>query len=154
MTGAAAGGHAQGDVLSGIENLTGSAFGDVLTGTNGDNVIVGGDGNDAIRAGAGSDRIWGGTGDDLFYFSSLDQSVSSGANFEWIGDFTAGGTEDVLDLSDAGTGYRSLGHVLAHASEVAIDSKIGTLIDLGASGEVYLAGVRIAELTSSDFIFV
>ena len=45
-SGFAAGGHAQGEVLSEIENLTGSAFGDRLTGTSGDNVIQGGGGAD------------------------------------------------------------------------------------------------------------
>ena len=30
----------------------------------------------------------------------------------------------------------------------------GTLIDLGPSGQVFLADVRMADLTSSDFIFV
>jgi Ca2+-binding RTX toxin-like protein len=155
QTGAAGGGHARGDVVTGIENLIGSAFGDMLIGASGDNVIHGGSGDDAIRAGAGLDELWGGTGDDLFAFNWRDQSAEVGApNFEWIGDFVAGGTEDRIDLSDAGTGYTRLSHVLAHATEVAIDAKIGTLIDLGPSGQVYLADVRMAQLTSADFIFV
>ena len=41
-TGNAAGGTAEGDTLSNIENVTGSAFGDVLAGDNSDNVLTGG----------------------------------------------------------------------------------------------------------------
>ena len=92
-TGVAGGGHAQGDVLTDIENLTGSSFSDMLGGSNGDDVILGGNGHDTICAGAGTDQIWGGAGDDLFVFDQLDQPIwVGGANFEWIGDFVAGGT--------------------------------------------------------------
>jgi Ca2+-binding RTX toxin-like protein len=150
-TGLAAGGHAQGDVLSGIENLTGSAFGDRLTGSDGDNVIQGGSGTDWLRGGAGADQLWGGAGDDTFVFDQNDQPpLTGGTNFEAIGDFAAGGSEDALDLTNAGTGFMSLGDVLAHSTE----AQGGTLIDLGPSGQVYLAGVGMASLTDSDFIFV
>ncbi len=156
QTGVAGGGHAQGDVLTGIENLTGSAFSDMLGGSSGDNVILGGGGNDRIRAGAGDDEVWGGVGDDTFIFNQLDQQGGSApTNFEWIGDFTAGGTVDEIDLSSAGTGWTRLSQVMAHATEVAIDAKTGgTLIDLGPSGQVFLADVRMADLATSDFIFV
>ena len=150
-TGLAAGGHAQGDVLSHIEDLTGSNFGDQLTGTSGDNIIQGGNGNDTIRGGAGADQIWGGAGDDLFVFDQNDQPVAvAGTNFEYIGDFVAGGSEDVIDLSNAGTGYTSLADVLAHSLQWGQ----GTLIDLGPSGTVCLDGVQMTNLAASDFIFV
>ena len=41
--------------------------------------------------------------------------------------------------------------VLAHSLQWGAS---GTLIDLGPSGQVYLDGVRMADLTASDFIFV
>jgi Ca2+-binding RTX toxin-like protein len=154
-TGLAAGGHAQGDVLSGIENLIGSAFGDRLTGSDGDNVIQGGNGDDTIRAGAGADIVWGEAGDDTFVFDQSDQPVAiGGPNFEAIADFTAGGSEDVIDLVNAGTGFTALADVLAHAIEVQTNGQVATLIDLGPSGQVLLAGVGMASLTESDFVFV
>ena len=56
-TGAASGGDAAGDTLSGIENLTGSANADSLTGDGGDNVLEGGAGGDALDGGTGSDTV-------------------------------------------------------------------------------------------------
>jgi len=61
---AALGSDADGDVLSGFENATGSAFNDVLTGDGGANVINGAGGNDTISSGAGDDTVLGGTGND------------------------------------------------------------------------------------------
>lgn len=45
---AGAGGDAQGDTFTSIENLSGSAFDDVFGGTNGVNVLCGGGGSDQI----------------------------------------------------------------------------------------------------------
>ena len=49
------GGHAQGDVLIDIENLTGSEHNDILTGDAGANVLRGGAGADMLDGGAGAD---------------------------------------------------------------------------------------------------
>jgi Ca2+-binding RTX toxin-like protein len=48
------------DTLTGIENLTGSAFNDTLTGNAGDNVILGLNGDDTLIATAGNDTLDGG----------------------------------------------------------------------------------------------
>ena len=53
--GTATGGDAEGDSLTSIENLTGSAFDDTLTGDTADNVLEGGDGADTLDGGAGAD---------------------------------------------------------------------------------------------------
>jgi len=52
-----AGGDAAGDVLSGIENLIGSANDDTLTGDSNNNTFDGGRGNDTITGGGGSDTV-------------------------------------------------------------------------------------------------
>ena len=57
-------GDAAGDVLSGIEHLVGSDFGDRLTGDAGDNVLTGGAGGDTLTGGAGGDTLTGGAGGD------------------------------------------------------------------------------------------
>ncbi len=56
-TGAASGGEAEGDLFQSIENIIGSAFGDILTGDDGDNVIAPGAGIDAVDGGGGSDTV-------------------------------------------------------------------------------------------------
>ncbi len=60
------------DLLIGIENVTGSAFDDILTGSAAVNMIDGGAGNDFIDGGAGNDVMNGGAGiDTLTYSTSL-----------------------------------------------------------------------------------
>jgi Ca2+-binding RTX toxin-like protein len=58
-------GDAQGDVLVNIQNLTGSAYNDVLVGDAGNNILTGGDGNDHLIGGPGQDTLIGGPGDDI-----------------------------------------------------------------------------------------
>ena len=48
-TGAVSGGDAQGDTISGFENVTGSAHNDVLTGDRGANVLAGGAGAEPVE---------------------------------------------------------------------------------------------------------
>ena len=65
IAGTGAGGHAEGDQLTGIENIDGSAFADQLTGDASSNFFNGADGNDVLSGGSGDDRLDGGSGDDL-----------------------------------------------------------------------------------------
>ncbi|MEQ9693680.1 calcium-binding protein [Shimia sp. SDUM112013] len=62
------GGHAEGDTLSWIENVTGSAFDDSLTGDRLGNRLAGHDGDDTLAGGAGADTLRGGDGADSFVF--------------------------------------------------------------------------------------
>ncbi|MDZ4396010.1 Hint domain-containing protein [Cypionkella sp.] len=73
IAGTGLGGDAQGDVLSGIDGIFGSAFDDTLLGYDGEstvpgdswtNVLYGGAGNDSIDGRGGSDSLYGGTGND------------------------------------------------------------------------------------------
>lgn len=73
------------DTLSDIENVTGSAFNDVLGGNNGANVLSGGggfdvlvgrDGNDVLYGGSGAaNQLIGGTGDDTYHVDANDTIV-------------------------------------------------------------------------------
>ena len=56
------------DTISGIENLTGSAFNDALTGDANANRIDAGAGNDLVSAGDGDDVIVGGAGEGDDYY--------------------------------------------------------------------------------------
>ncbi len=78
-----------GDVLTQIENLTGSAHGDRLFGDSGENDLRGGAGDDSLDGGSGSDRLDGGTGADrltggqgadLFVFRWSDSGTGAAAD--------------------------------------------------------------------------
>lgn len=68
-------GDAQGDTLSGIENLIGSSANDVLTGDTNANRLDGGDGNDRLVGGGGADTLVGGRGDDTFVISNTGVTI-------------------------------------------------------------------------------
>jgi glucose/sorbosone dehydrogenase/hemolysin type calcium-binding protein/VCBS repeat protein len=62
QTGLGSGGDAQGDILTGIENLIGSPQADILIGDSGANKLEGRSGNDMLDGGPGMDTaVYGGT---------------------------------------------------------------------------------------------
>ncbi|WP_430396846.1 phage head spike fiber domain-containing protein [Ferrovibrio sp.] len=67
QSGLGLGGDAEGDRLSGIENITGTAFADVLAGDAGSNALLGGAGNDVLQGYAAANR--------MIWSSSLDNSA-------------------------------------------------------------------------------
>ncbi|MDO9439505.1 MAG: hypothetical protein Q7T73_01310 [Beijerinckiaceae bacterium] len=76
-------GDAAGDVLSGVENLTGSAFDDVLTGDKGANLLSGGAGDDWFEGVAGADILLGGDGSDYFLLASDGAGTSINGGRGW-----------------------------------------------------------------------
>ncbi|MGV0758579.1 calcium-binding protein [Tistrella mobilis] len=100
------GGNAEGDSLTSIENVGGTAFSDTLSGDATDNTLTGYDdrdvlngraGDDVLIGGSGGDRLTGGTGADTFVFTSIADSVVGAGLQDVVFDFTVG--EDRLDLS-------------------------------------------------------
>ncbi|RZJ97842.1 MAG: calcium-binding protein [Brevundimonas sp.] len=77
------------DSFTSIENLTGSAFNDLLVGDGNANVLSGGLGRDTIIAGGGNDTIhggagdanelYGGTGDDTYVVNNRGDSIVEAA---------------------------------------------------------------------------
>jgi len=112
--GTGSGNIAQGDVLTGIENVTGSSFNDTLAGANGvSNVIdglAGGDlitglsGNDSLISGAGADTLDGGAGAD---------TLDGGAGSDIASYASASGAVVVNLLLGTGLGGDAAGDVLS-----------------------------------------
>ena len=101
QAGTATGGHAAGDNLSFVEDLTGSAFADQLTGDALANDLDGGGGNDILRGGGGADRLDGGAGADILFGGAGGDVIIGGAGFDFVS-YTDAATGITLDLLDAG----------------------------------------------------
>ena len=86
------GGHAQGDTLTEIENLIGSAHGDTLTGDANANALTGAAGNDTLNSGGGDDMLNGGTGTDALTGGGGSDEFYFHADFsnDTIADYTLG----------------------------------------------------------------
>ena len=103
-----AGGDAQGDTFSSIENLIGSAFADMLTGDTGANTLDGRSGNDTLIGGAGADALIGGAGTDTADYSSSAAGVTvnlqagSGSGGDAQGD-TLSSIENIIGSAQADT---------------------------------------------------
>jgi Ca2+-binding RTX toxin-like protein len=94
----AAGGDAQGDTLTGIENLFGSSLDDHLTGDHGRNVLGGGNGTDTLIGNGGDDALAGEAGDDSLDGGDGNDRLIGGDG----GDTVHGGAGN--DSADAGSG--------------------------------------------------
>lgn len=137
LAGIGTGGHAQGDIIAGIEKLIGSTYGDTLTGDFSNNRIFGLNGDDAIWARGGNDKVWGGNGADTFIFKQLDFKTR-------VMDFED--DIDKIDLSDFG--YGSLAAVLNDMTQINADVRY----DDGAGNKMFINDITIADL-SDDIIF-
>jgi Ca2+-binding RTX toxin-like protein len=111
-TGTGAGGDAQGDTLTGIENLAGSAQNDSLTGDGNANVLSGGAGSDTLSGGAGNDTLFGGDGNDTLIGGTGADVLDGGAGID-TADYsssTAGVTVNLI--TGTGTGGDAQGDTL------------------------------------------
>jgi Ca2+-binding RTX toxin-like protein len=83
QTGGEADNHAEGDVLTGMENVTGSAHADTLVGDAGVNILSGLDGDDVITAGAG-DTVDGGAGTDVLFSGDANLDIATSTHITGI----------------------------------------------------------------------
>jgi Ca2+-binding RTX toxin-like protein len=102
-------GDAAGDTFSGVENVTGTDYGDVLIGDVNDNVLRGfagndqvdaGDGNDVIDGGAGTDTIRGGMGDDAIEGGEGNDNTTATINGISSQGLTGGEDNDIISGGD------------------------------------------------------
>jgi len=70
------GGDAVGDVLSGIENVIGTGFADVMIGSLANNVLTAGAGNDTLDGRGGNDTMVGGAGHDFYVVDATTDVIT------------------------------------------------------------------------------
>jgi Ca2+-binding RTX toxin-like protein len=170
-------GDAAGDSYISVENLTGSAFNDLLHGSNGANIIIGGGGDDHIRGLGGDDTLSGGLGRDVFQGGAgadafvFDTVPVEPGNVDTILDFSA--ADDSIWLDDAI--YSALTALGELASSAFKDTAAGAkdaddrIIYNSVTGNVYydadgsgsaFANIKFVtlsgapHLTAADFIVV
>ena len=146
-TAQAVGGGLGSDTLTNIENLTGSAYNDVLTGNSGDNVLDGDAGDDTLNGGDGTDTaVFSGKYADYTITPNLDGSVTVSNSVDGtdtlrsierlqFSDKTMAmivGTDgnDTLTNSDAGVTIYALG-----GDDTITDSGTASIIDGGAGND-------------------
>lgn len=169
------------DTLTGIENLTGSAFGDTLRGNAGVNILSGDDGADFLYGSTGADQLFGGAGDDYLYVDHLDTLIDGGADYDRL--FAEAGSlalnidlaasnleyaqgsawDDIFDATNVGEAVKLWGHGRddkltgsAFADYINGGSGNDTLIGLG--GEDTLDGSIGADIfnggAGDDIIYI
>ncbi|MFZ3483672.1 beta strand repeat-containing protein [Sphingomonas sp. 3-13AW] len=167
------GGDAEGDLLSGIENVEGSAFDDVLVGDGGANALAGGTGNDRLVGNGGLDRLDGGEGTDVADYSGSAAAVtvslasgtgSAGETLVSIENLIGSAFDDVLlgdagdnrltggggaDLLDGGEGF-DLADYSTSGAAVQIDLALETAANGGDAAGDRLVGIEAISGSAFD----
>ena len=123
--GTAEGGHADGDMLTGIESVRASDHADVLVARPEGSTLYGQRGDDSLTGGDGPDYLWGGKGDD---------TLMAGAS----GGYLEGGAG--ADMLDGGSGFDWAGYELSDAG-VTINLTTGQAEGGHAQGDI-LTGIE------------
>jgi len=131
------GGVGSTDILSGIENIRGSAFRDFLVGTSDNNVIEGGDSDDTLLAWEGNDTLLGGLGSDFLRGDSGDDVLDGGGNLPGLPS-----SEDADTAS-----YQGM------ASGAVVNLQIGVAFD-GMGGTDTLIDIEIVRGSNFDDLII
>lgn len=133
------GGDAEGDTLTGIENVTGSGQADVLTGDSADNVLDGGAGDDTINGGAGADSLIGGAGADTLSYAGSAAGVSVDLAAGTVSGGDAAG--DTISGFEHVTGSDNNDTLIGDSGANTLDGGAGTdVLDGGLGSDTYLFG--------------
>ena len=150
---AATGGHAQGDILTLIENQTGSSFGDTLTGNSQVNTLVGGGGNDTLDGGLNNDRLDGGSGNDrLIGGQGIDTEYGRGGADTFVLSNAALGADKIMDYT-VGSDKLEINAALFHCGLVAGVDLTDMQVEVNTNGEAHSASTRFILDTTTGELF-
>lgn len=145
------------DTVSNFENVTGSAFDDVLTGNTGVNVINGGAGNDTIQGGAGNDTLIGGTGTDTVTYAASTAAVTVNLTTT-VAQNTVGAGSDTISGFENLTGSAFNDTLTGDGNNNTIDGGAGNDTIRGGGGTDLIRGgagvdTLYGEAGADSFIF-
>lgn len=125
------------DTLVGIENLSGTNFGDTLTGNSGPNTLWGQDGNDLLRGNEGDDVLNGGRGNNILIGGAGNDTMSADSGSDR---FNGGAGNDILL---AGSGEDIAEYTTAAS---------GVIVSLNVSGPQNTGGAGVDTLSGMDHL--
>lgn len=138
-TGVGTGGDAQGDTLTGIENLAGTAYADSLTGANGNNLLNGWGGDDVLVGGDGDDTLNGGDDNDTLIGGAGADTLNGGAGSD-TADYSGSVAGVTINLqTGTGSGGDAEGDMLSSIENV-IGSDLADTITGGSAANASLSG--------------
>lgn len=133
-------GDAAGDTYVGIEQLNGTAFGDVLSGDAAVNALQGGAGNDLLYGYEGADNLYGGAGDDILEGGAGADFIDGGEGFD-----------TVSYAASAGPVVRAFGSSVASGAHAVGDVLFGIEALSGSAFADILAGAGSGDTLSGGF---
>ncbi|OCQ95613.1 hypothetical protein BCD67_10340 [Oscillatoriales cyanobacterium USR001] len=104
---------------AGANNVTGTAFSDILNAGGGNDTLSGGGGNDTLTGGTGVDSLDGGAGNDVFVFSGTDAAGS-----DFITNFST--ADDLIRLNS--TGFSGFGTGTLGSSFYVYNNNTGSTV--------------------------
>jgi len=146
------------DIITNIENLTGSNYDDTLSGNTGNNVIEGGTGNDLLNGRGGNDTVRGGDGDDTLIRMGGDDLLFGNTGIDTASYFNASAAVTVnlgvfAAQNTGGAGIDTLASIENLTGSIHDDTLIGaggTNVLDGRGGNDTLTGGNAADIFLFD----
>ena len=130
-------GDAQGDFISGFENLQGGWGDDLLHGDGTSNEISGGAGDDYLFALAGADTIMGGDGDDSVFGAGGADDMNGGLGRDLLSYSTGSTGVNVKIWNSTASGGEAAGDTFTGFENLAGSSGNDTLHGAGGANEIF-----------------
>ena len=137
------------DSLSGIENVTGTAFGDVLVGDGAVNALSGGGGPDSLTGGGGNDILTGGDGDDSLAGLAGNDTLDGGEGSDTL-DYAAAPAAVTVNLA-TGAASGAAGSDTIVVSENVVGSDFGDTITANTVANLFSgrAGADVVDYSTT-----
>lgn len=124
-------GEAIGDTLTGIENLIGGNFNDVLVGDDGVNILTGRGGNDVLSALSGNDTLNGDGGDDTLFGGIGSDTLNGGVGIDTASYSSASAGVDARLVNGTGFVGEAIGDIYSSIENLVGSNFSDTLFGNG-----------------------